>query len=342
MYDEVKSTSWRGPTISEIAEVAGVGSATVDRVLNNRPGGSEKTRRRVRDAFEKLSAERGAADRPLTLRLYCDSGASFNALMEQAVDRANRTLPGVQIDGQYVSTHQMDPMQFARKIEDEGAEADGVIVIAREHPAINRAVRKLVGNGHPVVALTTDLPSSRRLAYIGNDQYAAGSVAAHLIGRALPEKRNNILLMMSVPFRSQQEREMGFRRVLRSEFPHLKIEERVTSDDSTETTREQLAAYVEAHGCPAAIYNLAGANRGVAEALENRGKTHDTIFVGHELTQYSRALLESGVMDYVISHDFTAEVTSAAEWIRSQLGGTEMSEPAATQISIHTRYNCGP
>ncbi|MBP0485114.1 LacI family DNA-binding transcriptional regulator [Sagittula salina] len=342
MYDAEKSTPWRGPTISEIAEVAGVGSATVDRVLNNRPGVSEKTRRRVRDAFEKLSVERGAADRPLTFRLYCDSGASFNALMEQAVDRVNRTLPGVQIDGHYVSTNQMDPMPFARKIEDEGVEADGVIVIAREHPAINRAVRKLVGNGHPVVTLTTDLPSSRRLAYVGNDQYAAGSVAAQLIGRALPEKRTNILLMMSVPFRSQQEREMGFRRVLRSEFPHLKIEERVTSDDSTETTREQLAAYIAAHGCPAAIYNLAGANRGVAEALEDRGTTHDTIFVGHELTQYSRALLESGVMDYVISHDFTAEVTSAAEWIRSRLGGTEMSEPAATQISIHTRYNCGP
>ncbi|MEQ8924150.1 MAG: LacI family DNA-binding transcriptional regulator [Marinovum algicola] len=342
MYDEQKTTNWRGPTITEIAEVAGVGTATVDRVLNNRPGVSETTRRRVHDAFEKLSVERGAADRLLNLRLYCDSGASFNALMEQAVDRANRTVAGVQIDGHYVSTHQMDPMPFARKIEDEGAEADGVIVIAREHPAINRAVRKLVSGGRPVLTLTTDLPSSRRSAYLGNDQYAAGSVAAQLIGHILPEKRNNILLMMSVPFRSQQEREMGFRRVLRSEFPHLKIEERVTSDDSTKTTREQLAAYMEAHGCPAAVYNLAGANRGVAEALEAFGKTHETIFVGHELTQYTRALLESGVMDYVISHDFTAEVTAAAEWIRSHLGGTDMSEPAATQISIHTRYNCGP
>ncbi|WP_421917725.1 hypothetical protein [Mameliella sp.] len=55
--------------------------------------------------------------------------------------------------------------------------------------------------------------------------------------------------------------------MLRCEFPHLKIEERVTSDDSTGTTREQLVAHIEAHGCPAAVYNLAGANLGVAEAL---------------------------------------------------------------------------
>ncbi len=342
MEDVRKKLPWRGPTVSEIAKVAGVGSATVDRVLNNRPGVSEKTRQRVQNAFEKLATERGAVERLLNLKLYCDSGASFNGLMEAAVDRINRTLPGIQIDGHYVSTHQMDPIPFARKIEDEGFDADGVIVIAREHPAINRAVRKLVGSDRPVVTLTTDLPSSRRSAYIGNNQYAAGSVAAQLIGQILPEKRNNILLMMSVPFRSQQEREMGFRRVLRSEFPYLKIEERVTSDDSTETTREQLAAYIDTHGCPAAIYNVAGANRGVAEALEAFGKTHETIFVGHELTPYSRALLESGVMDYVISHDFVAEVTTAAEWLRSHVSGTEISEPAETQISIHTRYNCGP
>lgn len=332
---------WKGPTIQEIAKVAGVGPASVDRVLNNRPGVREKTRRRVVTALEKLTREQGDDVASLTIRLFCDSGASFNAMVEAAVDRVNRTSPGLRIEGHFVSTNEMEPISFARKVEVEGAEADGVVVIAREHPAINRAIRKLVGQGKPVVTLTTDLPSSRRSAYVGNDQYAAGSVAAQLIGQILPEKRNNILLMMSVPFRSQQEREMGFRRVLRSEFPHLKIEERVTSDDSTATTRQQLAAYIEAHGCPTAIYNLAGANRGVAEALEACGKAQETVFVGHELTSYSRALLETGTMDYVISHDFTGEVAAAAEWIRGHASGAAVSDPTPTQISIHTRYNCG-
>lgn len=342
MTKVTKKGHWKGPTIDEIAKVAGVGSASVDRVLNNRPGVKEKTRNRVLAALEKLTREQDDGAQTLNIRLFCDSGASFNAMVEGAVDRVNRSVAGVVIAGHYVSTNELEPIPFARKFEDEGAEADGIIVIAREHPAINRAVRKLVGQGVPVVTLTTDLPASRRMAYVGNDQYAAGSVAAQLIGQILPKERNSILLMMSVPFRSQQEREMGFRRVLRTEFPHLKIEERVTSDDSTETTRQQLAAHIEAHGCPAAIYNVAGANRGVAEALDACGQAEQTIFVGHELTPYSRALLEAGVMDYVISHDFAAEVTAAAEWIRSHLGGTDMSEPAATQISIHTRYNCGP
>lgn len=330
---------WKGPTVQEIAELAGVGSASVDRVLNNRPGVKESTRKRVLGALKKLNHQQGDSEQALDIRLYCDSGEAFNAMMESSAVQVNRSVAGVEVTGHYVLTGKMEPIPFARKLETEGAEADGVIVNAREHPAINRAVRKLVGLGVPVVCLHNDLPSSRRLAYLGNDQYAAGSVAAQLIGQILPEERNSILLMMSVPFRSQQEREMGFRRVLRSGFSHLKIEERVISDDSHATTRDQLLAYFETNGCPAAIYNLAGANRGVAEALTASGMADETVFVGHELTRHSRALLEDGIMDYVISHDFAGEMTAAAEWIRAHVNGSGTSEPQPSQIFIHTRYN---
>ncbi len=46
-------------------------------------------------------------------------------------------------------------------------------------------------------------------------------------------------------------------------------------------------------------------------------------------------------MDYVISHDFVGEVASALEWIRAHASGAGVANPAPTQISIHTRYNCG-
>ncbi len=201
-------------------------------------------------------------------------------------------------------------------------------------------MRKLVAAGLPVLCLTTDLPSSRRSGYVGNDQTAAGCVAAQLIGQILPREIRSILLVMSVPFRSQLEREMGFRRVLRTEFPHLRIEERILADDSPETTFRQVMSHIETHGAPAAVYNTAGANRGVAQAIEAIGLTDQVIFVGHELTPISRGLLENGMMDYVISHDFTMEVAAAAKFIRDFAAG-EMAASVTTPILIHTRYNCG-
>ncbi|MBL4626560.1 MAG: LacI family DNA-binding transcriptional regulator [Roseicyclus sp.] len=340
MPESSTKNHWKGPTVREIAKLAGVGSASVDRVLNDRPGVKEKTRAKVLTALEKLEYDRGRNMQGLDIRLFCESGVAFNQQMEAAVINANRTLPGVQVHGRLVTTSESDPVQFANQIEKDSKNADGVILIAREHPAINMAMRKLVSALMPVVCLTTDLPSSRRSAYVGNDQYAAGSVAAQLIGQILPDRPNNILLVMSEPFRCQQEREMGFRRVLRNEFPHLRIEERVISNDDSETTHKQLLTYLESREHPAAIYNVAGANRGVAMALEEKGAARKTIFVGHELTPYSRALLSTGVMDYVISHDFTVELSTAVEWIRSKLNG-HVGDPAHSQILVHTRYNCG-
>ena len=340
MLDQGKRVVWKSPTIREIADVAGVGPATVDRVVNNRPGVREKTRRRVQEALDKLSREQGTAVRSLSIRLCCESGETFNSAMASAERETNRSIPGASVQGTYVTTSLFEPMSFAQRMLEEGRSGDGVVVVAREHPAVNQAIRKLVGEGVPVVCLTTDLPSSRRGAYVGNDQYAAGSVAGQLIGKALPREKRRILLVMSVPFRCQQEREMGFRRVLRSDFPHLKIDDRVISDDVPETTFEHIMKYIEANGPPAAVYNVAGANRGVAMALERTRCETETVFVGHELTNRSRELLESGTMDYVISHDFAAELGAAVRWIQECRAGVTAA-PAHSPILVHTRYNCG-
>ena len=51
-------------TITEIAQAAGVSTATVDRVLNNRPGVNPTTVQKVRDAVAALGAAAPARGRP--------------------------------------------------------------------------------------------------------------------------------------------------------------------------------------------------------------------------------------------------------------------------------------
>lgn len=331
-------STWRGPTIHEVAELAGVGPATVDRVLNNRPNVREATRQKVRAAYDKLRLE-GALTEPLQVALFCESGAGFNAAMAEAVQTVHRTVAGVVLRDSFALTNTLDPQEFSARLLEAGRDAGGAIVVAREHPAINGAIRQLRRAGKPVVCLTTDLPSSRRSTYVGNDQHAAGSVAAQLIGHALSRRDQRILLVMSAAFRCQKERELGFRRVLRAAFAHLRVEERVISDDVPETTQAQLGDHFRAHGVPQAIYNVAGANRGVAWALEQAGDAESVIFVGHELTPVTQHLLASGTMDYVISHDFVAELTQAVRWIQGFYDGV-LNEPPYSQILLHTRYNC--
>lgn len=339
MKDTDQETGWKGPTIQEISAAAGVGPATVDRVLNNRQGVREQTRVKVKEALNKLTADRKAVTGSANIQLFCGSGETFNAAMDNAVEWVNRSVPGTTVTASFVTTAKLDPSSFAAAILEQGSDADGVVVTAHEHPAFNSAIRRLEGSGIPVVCLTTDLPSSRRSAYVGNDQYAAGSVAGQLIGNAVPSERHRVLLVTSLSFRCQQEREMGFRRVLRSEFSHLRVDDRVGSDDVMETTFEHVMRYIADNGAPAAVYNVAGANRGVAMALESTGCARETIFVGHELTHRSKKLLEDTTMDYVISHDFAAELAAAVTWIGERRKGVE-TRPWTSPILVHTRYNC--
>ena len=78
---------------------------------------------------------------------------------------------------------------------------------------------------------------------------------------------------------------------------------------------------------------------GGARALDAFDARHETMLVGHELTSSAQELLEAGTLNYVISHDFTTELTLAIRAIDHILAGVA-SDPSPTPIYLHTRYNC--
>ena len=56
-----------------------------------------------------------------------------------------------------------------------------MILKAPDHPLVAEAVDELAGAGIPVVTFVTDVPFSRRVAYVGVDNRAAGATAAYLV-----------------------------------------------------------------------------------------------------------------------------------------------------------------
>ena len=295
---------------------------------------------------QHLSASIGAkslgpalrTDRPLRLHLIADSGRSFNEAAEAAAQRFCAANPTVEVTSDLNVSFMVDPADFAQRIE--AAKGDGIILVAREHPAINDAVRNTTAKGVPVICLTTDLPSSGRTAYVGSDQYASGATAGWLCGRMLPKGfTGRVLFAYSVPFRCHQDREQGFRHVLRSEFPGLEIDEKVSSDESVDVIYEAVRRSIAKNGPPAAIYNVSGANLGVGRALEDEGISETTLFFGHELNKNSRSLLERGIMDVTIGHDFDREVTLAVDCIRMARQGVQPVN-RITQSQGFTRFNC--
>lgn len=334
-------SAWRGPTIAEIAEASGVGTATVDRVLNGRGGVREVTRTKVLDALAQLGTGlRADAPGRRRIAVLADSGISFNRSLQQAAEEYGAAHPGLDVGFTAIQTAEVDPIKFAQLIERTAGEADGLVVVAREDLMINRAIRTVTGRGVPVVCITTDLPNSNRTAYVGSDQTNAGATAAYLMGRVLGDRPGKILLVCSAPYRSQEERELGFRRVLRAEFTHLRVEERVNSNDDAEYSRRSVRKYIAEHGAPIGVYNVAGGNVGIARALEDEGLKGKVVFIGHELNANSRMLLESGGMDFVVGHDVDREVAQSVEVIEAFLDKRPLPAPTRTKVRVYTKYSC--
>lgn len=300
----------RGPTVAEIATYTGYGTATVDRVINDRPGVREKTRHKVMVAIEQLQGrhENSAIQPVKRIAFICDAGSSFICLIESEIRKYIAVHHDYLFTFDSIPNVQVDSERFSALIQQRAKTSDGIILISRDELKVNRAVRNTVDHGVPVICLTTDLPNSRRNAYVGLDPLSTGATAAWLMGRMLPRVSGKILLLFSASYRTQEEREIGFRRVLRAEFPHLHILERMNVNDEAENACLSVKKYLSEHEPMAGIYNMAGGNRGVAQALAEYGLNGKVLFIGHELNHYTRKLLEQGEMDIVLGHDVQQEI----------------------------------
>lgn len=333
--------NWKSPSIKDIALEAGVSPATVDRVLNGREGVREVTRKKVETAMARLGLSgtedpRGTAKR---IAIVCESGTSFVAQLELHARAVMRERPQLHITLDTLPSAQFNADRFSKLIERRASEASGIILVCRDDVKINRVVKTAIDDGVQVICLTSDLPNSRRTAYVGIDQTASGATAGWFMGRMLPPQQpGNILLICSSTYRTQEEREIGFRRVLRESFPWLMIRDRVNINDEAETAWHSVKKWLEEGEPLAGIYNTAGGNEGVAKALEAFGVQDQVIFAGHELSESSRLLLEKGTMDMVLGHDMRREIEQCLT-IFEQPRSERSPEDVKTPLLIFHRYS---
>ena len=333
--------------IDDVATLAGVSTATVDRVLNQRPGVRSVTVQRVLKAALDLGyvldgALPAGALKPLRLAFLLPAGTNrFLGMLGQTIVRAQDKLASFNMRARVDYIESFRPELLAQELKRIGREVDGIGFMALEHPMVREAVDWLAECGVPTVTLISDVAHSRRAAYVGLDNRAAGRTAASLVARFIgPRPAKVAVIAGSLSYRAHEEREMGFLHLFQEQHPRLEIVGLREGHDDDAKNYRQTKLLLGQHPDLAGIYNIGGGPEGIARALKEGGRQQEVVFVGHGLTSDTRALLLDGTLDAVITqHPQSTLMACVSIFANLRAGRPAMDGMALPSIEIILREN---
>jgi LacI family transcriptional regulator len=340
------------PTVNDIAREAGVSLATVDRVLNDRPGVRAKTIRAVTDAIDRLGYVRNVAAanlaRQRTYRMLFvlpDVRSQFLQSLRDAILDAARGPLAEMTEVEVALAPLRDPHALVDLLETRRHKPlDGCAIMAHETPEVRDLIARLKADGTAVVSLVTDQPQAARDHFVGIDNHAAGRTAGVLLGRfAKPAPGKVAVVVSSMLARDMVERRRGFDAILAERFPHLEPLPSLEGHDDRDLTRAITAACLAAHPGVTAVYVAGAGTRGVSEALVAAGLAGRTVVVAHELTAHTRAALLDGNLDAIIAQDVGHLARSALRVLRAKADRRPIDEgQEQIRITVLLRENLPP
>jgi LacI family transcriptional regulator len=316
--------------VHDVARAAGVSLATVDRVLNGRPGVRATTAEKVEEAIQSLGFSRDvnaslmARARDLNVVFFIPDGSNefMDSLAEAVTRRASQALA----DRMHLSTRRIRALDTGALAAGLDAlnphDCDCAVIVTSEDPAILAAVDSATRRGIAVMTLVSDLPGSNRRHFIGVDNVAAGRTAASLLGRFLPKGGAVAVIAGSLHLRDHSERLEGFRQILSADFSTIELLGPLEGHDEREATEALVAKLLADHPNLSGIYNLGAGNAGLVSALHASGSAGRLRVIAHELTEPTREGLRGGAIDVVLDQNPDGEIREAIAAARSLVLGT--------------------
>ncbi len=327
------------PTTKDLAKIAGVSRATVDRVLNGRDGVKQKTVDRVNAAVKELGFIRNLQAANLArsknyrfLFVLPNSGEQFLQEIVRHVKEAETIFSPDRVSIDIHNIDENDPHRISDYLTTLRPDAvTGVAIMAPETPQVRDAITRLQERGVaalPFISNQTMMDEH----WVGIDNRAAGATAATLLGRFIKMTSGSIMVVAeSLQLRDSLERRLGFDNAINTDFTHLRALPTLETYGSDDRARTILTATLRANPSIAGIYIMSSEARGPLTILRGLALPPDVVKIAHERTPFAVDALLRGDLDAVITQDTGHLVRSA---VRRLKGIVDQRETLTSQEKI--------
>jgi LacI family transcriptional regulator len=161
----------------------------------------------------------------------------------------------------------------------------------------------------------TDLPTSKRVAYVGIDNRTAGATAAYLVQQWLADRAGDVLVVRGHgSFRARTSGRWASGPRCAPAQPGRRCSRSSTPEDRADAVRIGTREVLAANPSVRAVYSLyagAGGNAAVVDAFDAEGRNYD-VFVAHDLDGRTRRCCASAKLSAVLHHDLRMDLRTPA------------------------------
>ena len=309
-------------TIMDVARHAGVGTATVDRVLNGRAPVREATARRVLDAATALDYHaqgllrhrlRELAPRRSFGFVLQKRRKWFYQELEREIRGACADARNVRAKAEFENVESLSPEDLVASMQRLSGRANALAIVAVDHPLVSAEIARLRSRGIPCVAMLSRLSAPDLGANVAIDNRKAGRTAGWAMSRLARRKGEVGILIGSHRYLGQETRTTNFLDYLLSARPDLTVRDPIVYLDDAEVARDAVFELLGSNRRIAGIYHCGGGVSGALKAVRDEDLAGEMAFICHELTPATDAALRSGAVDFVIATPARAVASRTVE-----------------------------
>ena len=299
----------RKPTIADIARESGLGAATVDRVLHERPNVSARAKERVAQAARKLGYPllSSLRDEPQDVPkidlgfVLHKRGQAFYQNFAKALDTACRARTDAKVSAHVRFAASQTPDDFANELRAAAATCQAVAATAVNHASLARLARDLDGQGIPVFSMLNDFAGSNGHGYFGLDNMRVGRLAGWMTATRLQAPCKAAVFVGGTRWHGQAMRETGFRAYLREYAPWVTVLDTSVNLETRQLTYEATLDLLNRVPDLAGLYVAGGGMEGAITALREARPADKITLIVNELTPDSSRALADRYITMVIT-----------------------------------------